>query len=547
MENNFQINSINFNKINNIQNNEDILLNRVVDNLKILKQIGKGGFSKTYLAEDENNNYFSIKTIIVGKTDLRLIDLIDREIEFIKKISHPNIPKFYKSIKNINGSYLEINIIQEYIEGKNLYEIIKDGKTFNEKEVVEILIKISKILEFLHNFNPTIIHRDIKPSNIMIDDSGKIFLIDFGAIKEKVSFEYTSKSGLSTIIGTQGYMPIEQFENRVSIQSDIYSLGLTAIYLLSKKEPLELPKMGLNIDFIKFVNISQNFKYIINTMIDPDYTLRYKNISELRKDLYSLDSTTPQITTNHNNLYKHEVLEKYIEEDEQILLVKNPEIKDILKKKGVSKIFINGILASIFSIIFFLGFTLSLRYSMILYQGIGIYVLAIISILFILSVSGFLVGLGLILTPKFASKYSKETKYILTNKKIIVLPKSEKINRTLFNLPIRIIKIASKHLIIYGNIKEIITELPTILIRILENNFDPEEVNLMESQTNNVKVIYYQKLKNYSLEKIEYKDGSGDLIFYDNNGRNKQIYMKLISVNDINSIEKFLIEKFKDI
>jgi serine/threonine protein kinase len=79
MENNFQINSINFNKINNIQNNEDILLNRVVDNLKILKQIGKGGFSKTYLAEDENNNYFSIKTIIVGKTDLRLIDLIDRE------------------------------------------------------------------------------------------------------------------------------------------------------------------------------------------------------------------------------------------------------------------------------------------------------------------------------------------------------------------------------------------------------------------------------------------------------------------------------------
>lgn len=515
-----------------------------LNELEIIKQIGKGGFSKTYLAKDLKGNNYAIKKILIDKTDLRLLDIIDREIGFIKKISHPNIPKFYTSFKNNIDKFIEISIIQEYIDGKNLYELISEGKTFIEKEVIDILIKASKIIDFLHNFNPTVIHRDIKPSNIMIDNTGKVYLIDFGAIKEKVSFEYTSKSGLSTIIGTQGYMPIEQFENRVNLQSDIYSLGLTAIYLLSKKEPLEFPKNGLNINFKKYVNISENFYNILNKMVEPDYTDRYKSVSELKKDLYNVEEK--KIIINKTPLYNDEILKKYLEEDEEILLVEKPEINSIVSKKGVLGLILRGVGITILSIFISFIFIFSLNNVIGLYNGIGSYIFAVFSILLVVIASGFLLGIGALLTPYFSLKYSRETKYILTSKKIIVLPKFESINRSLFSLPLRIIKLTSKYLIIFGNTKEVVNELPTVIIRIFENNIDPDEINYMESKINNVKLVFYHDLKNYSIEKIQYKDGSGDLIFYKNSDRNKQIYMKLISVKDINVIERFIIDKFKD-
>lgn len=544
MENSFKLNNEEYNKYKlpeTIINDKYSGLNN--NDFKVIKQIGQGGFSKTYLAEDNNKNQVAIKKIIVNKTDLRLIDTIENEIKFISNISHPSIPKFYTSFKTLAGSNIEINIVQEYIQGRNLYEIVNDGKSFTEKEVIDLLIKISKILEFLHNSNPQIIHRDIKPSNIMVDDKGKVYLIDFGAIKEKMSFEYTSKSGLSTIIGTQGYMPIEQFENRVNIQSDIYSLGLTIIYLLTKKQPLDFNKKGLNLHFEDHVNISIKFLNIIKKMIEPDYTERYKSINDLKKDLYNIDEKkviSPYIDINDK------ALEDYIDDDEKIMIVKKPEVGNILKKKNISSVLFMGILSILISVLLFIVFAIVLMGSINLFKVLNVYVFLLLSILFVGSSSFFLVGLGLGLTPIFSSIYSMSTKYILTNKKIIIYPKQKDIKRTLFNLPSRIISTTGKNLIIHGDIKPIIRELPTIIIRLLEGNFDPDEVNEMEARTNSIKAINYNELKNYTLEKIQYKDGSGDLIFYDNKNGNKEVYMRLISVNDINIIEKFLIERFKE-
>lgn len=504
------------------------------NNFNLIEQIGKGGFSKTYLSEDENKNKYAIKKISIEKNDFKLLEIIEREIEFIKKISHPNIPKFFSSFQELNGKYNEVNIVQEYIDGQNLYQLIKDGKTFTEFEVIKILIQVCKILEFLHNFNPMVIHRDIKPSNIMIDKQGKIYLIDFGAIKEKVSFEYTSKSGLSTIIGTQGYMPIEQFENRVNPQSDIYSLGLTAIYLLTKKEPLELPKNGLQIDFEPYVNISNNLFSILSKMTEPDYTERYKSINHLKKDLYSLENKRPlpsKIT--------HEEVQKYLEPNEKILQIKKPKIKHILRRNNIFPLMFSG------SIVLFISFIASL---ILIGSGIGFNLaLPIVSSLIAIIIIAVLIGIGLISTPYYAIKYAQTTDYILTDQKIILLPKVDKLKPSLFTLPIRIISTIGKNLVVFNNIKKVVSALPTVLIRILEYNVNPDEISEVEANTNNVRIIYYHKLKDFHLEKIEYKDGSGDLIFYYNRDEEKAIYMKLICVNNIGEIEKHIINKLKEV
>lgn len=496
----------------------------------LIKQIGKGGFSQTFLATDENENQYAIKKINLDLHDIRLLHIVEKEIEFIQKISHPNIPKFYESFKVRENDYLEVNIVQEYIEGQNLYQLIKDGKHFTENEVIKILIQVLKILELLHNSNPSMIHRDIKPSNIMIDNNGKIFLIDFGAIKEKVTFEYTSKSGLSTIIGTQGYMPIEQFEGRINVSSDIYSLGLTAIYLLSGKEPLELPKKGLDIQFDKYVNISSNLSSILNKMINPDYTLRYKSVSQVKRDLYNVSDNKNQSLLVSRNQNK---IQKYLEDKEEIVLSEKPKLSYILKSNYVHSLSLVGLFLSITS-------ALSLIFA---FYSIKFNSLPLVSIMITFSLVQIFVSMGLLAIPYYAFKYSRNTYYVLTDKRIIFLPTGKKSKPSFFNLPIRIVSSISKSIIVYHDLKNIMIELPTILIRVLEFNNNPHEIQEIVSKFEDIKSIDYSELKSFHIERIEYKDGSGDLIFYFLKDGKKEIYMKLVSISDVKSIEKLIIER----
>lgn len=263
---------------------ENTLLN---GRYEIKEIIGRGGFATTYLAVDtKTQQQCAIKCLSFRKIEeWKTLELFEREAKVLKNLDHPQIPDYVDFFTIETEHDVELYLVQEFVEGKSLAQLVREGKHFSEQEVINIAIGIARILEYLHSLSPPIIHRDIKPSNITLNQYNRAFLIDFGSVREKIQDDLQSSRGAPTIVGTYGYMPLEQAEGRALPASDIYSLGMTLIHLLSHKDPSQMDKDGLRLDFRPHVNISLGFAGILERMIEPDWHNRYQNASELRRDL----------------------------------------------------------------------------------------------------------------------------------------------------------------------------------------------------------------------------------------------------------------------
>jgi serine/threonine-protein kinase len=158
--------------------------------------------------------------------------------------NHPQIPRLYAYFTEKNNFYL----VQEWVEGFTLTQKHEQQGNFSSEQIQELLIGLLPVLAFIHERR--IIHRDIKPDNIILRTSdGKPVLIDFGIIKEAMGTVVNpdGRSAYSIALGTPGYMSSEQAAGRPVYSSDLYSLGLTAIFLLTGKTPQYLesdPRTG---------------------------------------------------------------------------------------------------------------------------------------------------------------------------------------------------------------------------------------------------------------------------------------------------------------
>ncbi len=265
--------------------------NFLKEKYQLIKLLGKGAFSSVYLATDieENKNYVIKEMHIKPFSSEKLLEIFKREAKVLANFYHPNIPRF---IDFFILDEKNIYLVQEYIEGNNLSVLIKEDKFFTENEVIKIALDILDVLEYLHHFSPPIIHRDIKPENIIYTKEEKAYLIDFGAVIDELLYDKMMQQSISTIIGTQSYMSFEQLRGKSMPASDIYSLGLTLIFLLSHKEPNQIETNGLYLNFHPYVNVSRNFNKIISKMIEPDWQKRYQNVEELKKEILKLNSVT---------------------------------------------------------------------------------------------------------------------------------------------------------------------------------------------------------------------------------------------------------------
>lgn len=219
---------------------------------RIVKALGEGGFGKAFLGEDTHLPSLrpcvikQLKPVGGASSDQEnaaavlafVQERFSREAAVLEAVgrSHSQIPDLYAYFLEGGQFYL----VQEWIEGQPLSAIAQE--VWSENRVRNLLVNALNALAHVHREG--IIHRDIKPDNIILRKSDQLpCLIDFGAVKEVMSTVFGPSGSLrsSIVIGTPGFMPPEQAMGQPTFASDIYGLAMTAIYLLTKRSPAELP------------------------------------------------------------------------------------------------------------------------------------------------------------------------------------------------------------------------------------------------------------------------------------------------------------------
>jgi serine/threonine protein kinase, bacterial len=213
---------------------------------QVIRTLGSGGFGETFMAEDTqipSSRRCVIKQLRPIQNNPQIYQLVQerfqREAAILEDLGGftDQIPTLYAYFQLEGQFYL----VQEWISGDTLTAKLQKQGLFSESAVREILVDLLPVLEYVHS--KRIIHRDIKPDNIIMRErDSKSVLIDFGAVRESMGTVVNSQGNptSSIVIGTPGYMPSEQAAGRPVYSSDLYSLGLTAIYLLTGKQPQEL-------------------------------------------------------------------------------------------------------------------------------------------------------------------------------------------------------------------------------------------------------------------------------------------------------------------
>jgi serine/threonine-protein kinase len=261
---------------------------------QIIQILGIGGFSETFLAEDTylpSRHRCVIKQLKPYTNDPQMYQLLQqrfgREAAILEKLGlrSDQIPKLYAYFFE-NGQFY---LVQEWIQGQTLTRIVEANGPLSETAVRDILVSLVSVLDYVHNEG--IIHRDVKPSNIILRHwDGKPVLIDFGAGKETVAALVHAQGKLnpSIVLGTPGFMSPEQASGRPSYTSDLYSLGLTAIYALTGKLPQELevdPQNGQILWQQYARKVSSSLAAVLDRAIQSHPRDRYSNARKMLLDV----------------------------------------------------------------------------------------------------------------------------------------------------------------------------------------------------------------------------------------------------------------------
>ncbi|MBE9115304.1 protein kinase [Lusitaniella coriacea LEGE 07157] len=208
---------------------------KLIRQYQILRTLGQGGMGTTYLAWDKTGSISGHPLTFVLKemnADMERIpkarELFEREARILKTLDHPGIPKYYDFFVHEGKKYLGM----ELVHGQNLEQRIYKEGPLTPQQGIEWMIQACNILEYLHSLRPPLVHRDVKPANLMVRNlDNRIVLLDFGAVKE-------IGTPPGTRIGAEGYSAPEQDRGQPCPQSDIYAIGATLVFLLTRDDPM---------------------------------------------------------------------------------------------------------------------------------------------------------------------------------------------------------------------------------------------------------------------------------------------------------------------
>jgi len=266
-----------------------------------VRLLGQGGFGAAFLARDR---YTPAMRQCVAKllqpsvsltpTQLRIAqNLFEREAAVLEELGneHPQIPSllafFELTVPSLQAGKDDkfFYLVQEFIDGEKLEDELAVKGKFSESETVEVLREILKVLDFVHSRGS--IHRDIKPANIMRGKNGRLYLLDFGAVKQVTQTAGSSK--VSTGIYSLGYAPPEQMSGQeVYPATDLYALAVTCITLLSGLQPTELFDSYRNEwNWHSRVQVSSRLAQVLDRLLLSAPSQRFQSAAEVEAALKS--------------------------------------------------------------------------------------------------------------------------------------------------------------------------------------------------------------------------------------------------------------------
>ena len=279
---------------------------------QVTKKLGEGGFGETYLAVDTSR--FNIPCVVKrlkpqNQSTFKWVQqAFEKEAKTLGVLGkHPQIPELLAYFQEQQEFFL----VQEFVDADDLRKKIIRGQKWSENQVIFLLQRILEILAFVHQNG--VIHRDLKPENILFHQNNQVVIIDFGAVKQ-VSTKVFNTQGVITsttaIVGTQGYMPVEQLRGHPMLCSDVYAVGMMGIEALTGRYPLELDidSNTLEVVWRNLVGIRSDLADVLDRMISYHPNQRYQSasvalqaIQELTNTVYPATSQTPKYQTPNNN------------------------------------------------------------------------------------------------------------------------------------------------------------------------------------------------------------------------------------------------------
>lgn len=287
---------------------------------RVLRELGHGGFGRTYLAEDTNrfHEYCVLKEFapqVQGTEALeKAEELFEREAGILHKLQHPQIPRFRELFQAEWQGKGRLFLVQDYVEGETYQALLRSrqsqGSSFTEAEVTQLLVQLLPVLDYIHTYG--VIHRDISPDNLIQRSADDLpVLIDFGGVKQAAA-EVNSQLRRAiaatpanvTRLGKAGYAPREQMDRgEVFPHSDLYALAVTVLVLLTGKEPQDL-LAGNRRQWQRQLKLSSKLVNILNRMLDPYPDRRYQSAQEVMQALgSSLNHSQPPKGQSSSELY----------------------------------------------------------------------------------------------------------------------------------------------------------------------------------------------------------------------------------------------------
>ncbi|BAU66848.1 serine/threonine protein kinase [Stanieria sp. NIES-3757] len=299
---------------------------KIVNRYLIQAILGKGGLGRTYLAFDSYRfnepcvlKEFAPMMISTAQIE-KSRNLFEREAQILYNLKHQQIPQFYAAFTAENRLFL----VQQYVQGKSYYQLLqqrlRQGETFSEPEILTWLLNLLPVLKYIHDRG--IIHRDISPDNIMqLYDEKLPILIDFGVGKQAIvseKFKQISDAVTQrTFVGKIGYAPEEQMNLGICYPcSDLYSLAVTAIVLLTGKQPNTLLNLyTLEWEWRSYTKVSNSLGQVLDKLLNRNPKSRYQSATEviialqqIQKNSHNLIPLNQSATSNlqHHNCPKNQ-------------------------------------------------------------------------------------------------------------------------------------------------------------------------------------------------------------------------------------------------